>query len=101
MQKWKCIETKIEHFKRDLRESLERYTTYDYSCFQNIFVALLNKHAPEKKKIMHFNNNPFMWKALRKTIIHKPELKNISNKYRTEYKFQKGKKLLCKSSSQD
>ena len=29
---------------------------------------------------MHFNNDPFMSKALRKAIMHK----NIYNKYRTE-----------------
>ena len=69
----------IDFFKRDLRESLENHTSYDYSCFQNIFIALLNKHAPIKKKIMHFNNNPFMSnnKALRKAIMHRSKLKNI------------------------
>ena len=61
----------IDFFKRDLRESLENHTSYGYSCFQNIFIALLNKHAPIKKKIMHFNNHPIMSKALRKTIMHR------------------------------
>ena len=74
----------IDFFKRDLRESLENHTSYDYSCFQNIFIALLNKHAPIKKKIMRFNNNPFMSKALRKAIMHRSKLKNIYNNYRTE-----------------
>ena len=76
-----------DFFKRDLRKSLENYTNYDYSCFQNIFIALLNKHAPIKKKIMRFNNNPFMSKALRKAItiiMHRSKFKNIYNKYRTE-----------------
>ena len=48
------------------------------------FIALLNKHAPIKKKIMLFNNNPFMSKAFRKVIMHRSKLKNINNKYRTE-----------------
>ena len=74
----------ITFFKRDLRESLENQTSYDYSCFQNIFIALLNKHAPIKKKIMHFNNNLFMLKALTKVIIHRSKLKNIYSNYRTE-----------------
>ena len=74
----------IDSFKRDLGESLENHTSYDYSCFQNIFIALLNKHAPIKKKIIRFNNNPFMSKALRKAIMHRSKLKNIYNKYRTE-----------------
>ena len=60
-----------DFFKRDLRERLENHTSYDYSCFQNIFIALLNKHAPIKKKKMRFNNNPFMSKAWRKAIMHR------------------------------
>ena len=52
----------IELFKREIGESLENHTTYDYSYFQNIFIALLNKHVPIKKKIMRLNNNPFMSK---------------------------------------
>ena len=65
--------------------------------------ALLNKHAPIKKKIMRFNNNPFMSKALRKAIMHRSKLKNIYNNYRTRQlgKLRKTKKLLHKSSSQD
>ena len=35
----------IDFFQRDLRESLENHTGYDYSYFQNIFMALLNKHG--------------------------------------------------------
>ena len=50
----------IDFFKRDLQESLENHTSYDYSCFENIFISPLNKHASIKKKIMHFSNNPFM-----------------------------------------
>ena len=50
----------IDFFKKDLGESLENHTSKDYSCFQNIFIALLNKQ--DNKKIMHFNNNPFMSK---------------------------------------
>ena len=33
---------------------------------------------------MRFNNNPFILKALKKAITHRPKLKNIYNKYRTE-----------------
>ena len=73
----------IDFFKRDLREGLENHTSYGYSCFQNIFIALLNKNTPIKKRIMRFNNNLFMSKALRKAIMHRSKLKK-HNKYRTE-----------------
>ena len=82
----------IELFKREIEESLENHTTNDYSYFQNIFIALLNKHAPIKKKIMGFNNNPFMSKALRKAIMHRSKLKTICNKYRTENNWANYKK---------
>ena len=82
----------IDFFKRYLRESLENRNSYDYSCFQNIFIALLNKHAPTKKKIMPFNNNTFMSKAFRKAIMHRSKLKNIYDNYRTEDNWENHKK---------
>ena len=66
-----------ELFKREIGESLENHTTYDYSYFQNIFIALLNKCVPIRKKIMRFNNNPFMSKALRKAIMRRSKFKNL------------------------
>ena len=37
----------------------------EYSHFQNVFLEILHKHAPIKKKILRFNDNHFMTKALR------------------------------------
>ena len=54
-----------ELFKREIGEILENHTTYDYSYLQNIFIVLLNKHAPVKKNIIRFNNNPFIHSASR------------------------------------
>ena len=34
-----------ELFKREIEESLQNHTTYDYSGFQNIVIAFLNKYA--------------------------------------------------------
>ena len=81
----------IELFKRDIGEGLENHTTYHYSYFQNIFIALLNKHAPIKIK-MRFNNNPVMSKTLRKAIMHRSKFKNFYNKYRTKDKWANYKK---------
>ena len=79
MKMYRCYKTfNIELFKREI------HTTFDYLCFQNIFIALPNKHAPIKKKTMGFSNNPFMSKGLRNAIIPRSKLKNIYNKYRTE-----------------
>ena len=37
-----------------------------------------------KKKILRFNDNPFMTKALRKAIMHRSKLKNIFHKTRAK-----------------
>ena len=45
---------------------------------------------------MRFSNNPFISRALRKTIIHRSEFKSNCNKYRTEgnwANYQKQKSL--------
>ena len=42
----------------------------NFSDFQNTFATVLYKHASIKKKVLRFNNSPFMPKALRKAIVH-------------------------------
>ena len=43
--------------------------------FQNTCVLTLDIHAPIMKKILRFNENSFMTKAVRKTVMHKSKLK--------------------------
>ena len=57
--------------------------TVDYSQFHEIFRKTLDAIAPQKKKILRFNHNPFMTKALRKAIMVRSTLKNKYNKNRT------------------
>ena len=45
------------------------------SLFGNIFLQVLNAHAPVKEKIQRFNNNPFMTKQQRKASMHLSRLK--------------------------
>ena len=64
MQKWECIEIIKPLTLNSSKEKLERV------------IALLNKYAPIKQKIMGFiNNNSFLSKAFRKAIIHRSKLK--------------------------
>ena len=51
--------------------------------FVNIFMTLLNKHAPIKFKYIRANNNLFMTKELRKAIMQRSKLRNKLNKFRT------------------
>ena len=58
----------IDHFKEDLDNNLKNNSITEYSHFQNIFLEILHKHAPIKRKILRFNDNPFLIKALRKHV---------------------------------
>ena len=66
--------------KADLDENMKCPTSFEYSDLQSIFTRVLHNHAPKKKKILWFNNSPFMTKTLRKAIMHRSKLKNIYNK---------------------
>ena len=93
----------MNNFKERLDNNLKNNSITEYSHFQNIFLEILHKHAAIKKKILRFNDDPFMTKALRKAIMHRSILKNIFHKTRAEEDWNNSKKteeLLCKSSSQ-
>ena len=69
-------------FNNELNELLKSENEINCSLFENIFLQVLNAHAPVKKKIQGFNN-PFMTKQLCKAIMHRSRLKNVLNKNRT------------------
>ena len=73
----------FESFRNELNELLKIEKDINYSLFENIFLQVLNAHAPVKKKMQRFHNNPFMTKQLRKAIMHRSRLKNVFNKSRT------------------
>ena len=55
-----------------------------YDDFKDIFMSVLNKHAPMKKKVVRGNNAPFMNTILSKAFMHRSKLKNNYNKNPTE-----------------
>ena len=66
------------------------------SCdrFDKIFLEVLDKHAPRKKKILRANHSSHASKALRKAIMKSSHLEKLYFKSRTEnspktYKRQK------------
>ena len=75
-----------------LHNILKQAQITDYSYFQNKFSKVLNKHAPLKKKILRYNNNPFMTKNLRKAIITRSKSKSLYNKKRTKQNWDNYKK---------
>ena len=73
-------------FRKDLLSQLELFDieNVDYDVFKDIFMTVLDKHAPMKNKMVRANNAPFMNKILSKAFMHRSKLKNIYNKNPTE-----------------
>ena len=67
-------------FETRLQSKLTSETTINCSQFQSMFLETLNNIAPVKMKILRYNNNPFMNKALRKAIMTRSRLNNKFNK---------------------
>ena len=100
---WDYNSFNIDHFKEDLDNNLKNNSITKYSHFQNIFLEILYKQSPIKKKILRFNDNPFMTKTIRKAIIHRSKFKNVFHKTRAKEdwnNYEKTEEILCKSSSQ-
>ena len=70
-----------EYFFSELNSALYRYDIdcIEYDVFDNIYMELLNIHAPIKLKYVRANNGPFMTKELRKAIMLRSRLKNVFN----------------------
>ena len=59
-------------FKSDLKKEL-KYTE-SYESFENVFLNVLQRHAPLKTKVVRENYPPYMNRTLRKAIIKRLEL---------------------------
>ena len=53
----------------------------NYENFLDIFLKVLDKHAPLKQKNIRGNQSPFMTKKLSRAIMLRSKLKNKSNKW--------------------
>ena len=58
----------------------------------NIFIMVLDKHAPIKKKIVRGNEEPFMTKGLIKAIMNRSKHKNKYTKWPSRKSFLSFKK---------
>ena len=73
-------------FRDELKNTLLNIdnANMNYDEFKDIFMKILNKYAPRKKKCIRGNNAPFMNKTLCKAFMHRSKLKNRFNKIPTE-----------------
>ena len=64
----------------------------NYKSFEEIFLVVLDKHAPQKKKIVRANHVAYMTKTLRKAIMKRSELKTKYYKDGRHESFEKYRK---------
>ena len=64
-----------ENFESDLHRNLTSNRIYEYGVYERIFLSVLDKHAPLKKKRIRANHAPYLTKPLRKAIMKRSELK--------------------------
>ena len=65
-----------------------------YTLFEEKFLSVLNMQALLKTKLPRYNNNAFMSKELRKSIMLRSKLKNTFNKNRSYENWCKYKRQL-------
>ena len=53
-----------EHFNQELRGKLSTELVDNYSSFENVFIDVLNRHAPIKKNVIKTNHTPHVTKTL-------------------------------------
>ena len=78
-----CKNFELKHFNITSKSQLEKLNDSAYNEFETAFCSVLNKHAPNKVKMLRHNNNCFMTKNLRKAVMHRSKFKNRFNKCRT------------------
>ena len=54
-----------------------------YTLFEEKFLSVLNKQVPLKAKLLRYNNNAFITKELKNSIILRSKLKNTFNEKRS------------------
>ena len=75
-----------EEFRAQLDNEIlkQDINNMEYQHFLNIFIEVLNKHAPMKQKYLRANQERFMAKNLHKAIMKRSRLRNKFLSDRTE-----------------
>ena len=68
---------KEDNFNWDLQNRLSSEFVEEYAPFENVFLDVLNKHAPLKKKIVRAHHAPYISKTLKNVIMKRSYLENV------------------------
>ena len=71
---WNYMIFDIDVFQGELKLKVQSISNYE--SFESVFLNLLNKHAPLKKKFVRGNQATYMTKQLRKAIMRLSELES-------------------------
>ena len=85
---------KEDNFNQYLQYRLSAESVEEHARFEKVFLDVLNKHAPLKKKVVRANHAPYKTKTLRKAIMKRPFLEKVYFKKKTPdplIKFKKQK----------
>ena len=71
-----------DEFEQDLMQALSNnpQVNFSYDQFASTFQNILDRHAPLKKKVIRGNRKPFMNRQLRRAIMRRSRLCNVSTK---------------------
>ena len=83
-----------DEFRAELDNEILKHdiNNIEYQHFLNIFIEILNKHAPMKIKYLRANQGKFMTKGLHKAIMKRSRLRNKFLRDRTEMSRKEYKK---------
>ena len=92
---WKKIDNAV--FRTELREELDKVQTHNCQSFEQIFISILNLHAPMKSKKQCANHKSYMTKALQKAIMKCSELATKYHKTKSieDYNNYKKQRNFC------
>jgi len=75
-------------FLEDLSVSMSSSNTVDYHKFESTFIEVLDRHAPQKSKMVRGNEKPHINRALRKAIMRRSRLRTVYLKSRNDSDWQ-------------
>ena len=87
---------RIDEFRAELDNEILKLdiNNIEYQHLLNIFIEILNKHAPMKIKYLRANQGKFMTKGLHKAIMKRSRLRNKFLRDRTEMSRKEYKKQI-------
>ena len=82
----------------DLSVQITSSNINEIESFENKFVTVLDRHAPQKTRIVRGNEKPHVNKDLRKAIMHRSRLRNIyqrTQRFSDWRAYQKQRNYVC------